>query len=680
VAESTRNGDAALARPTPARDTPFRAHTPARPLLILPVGRALEVPPAVLDGLDIEHRDGWPDSASLDATRPIVCAIDESRFREVPGGLIGVESLAAVSAIVVLGSGDEPSAEVPAEYCSAFIPAGASGALVRAALMAALRQAATLRAARSAAESERARHDELTDLSQVAAALTTERDLESLLRMILSQARRLASADAGSLYLVERPSDDRPADTLRFKLAQNDTLPDLPLSEFTVPIDDKSVAGYVALTGAPIVIQDVYQLPSSAVYTFNRSFDEQFGYRTKSMLVIPMRTHRDETVGVLQLINRKRTPSATLADADAVEEHVTTFGSRIIDLVAALASQAAVAVENARLYEDIERLFEGFVTASVKAIEQRDPTTSGHSGRVAVLTTGLADAITRGGAPGPYRGLTFSRAELRELRYAALLHDFGKVGVRELVLVKQKKLYPWDLQLIRHRFAYLNALADAEFERERADYLLEHGPGAYRDAVGRLESRRDARRHELNGFLEAILRANEPTVLAEGNFDALSQINQRTYTDFEGVERPLLGDEELRFLMIRRGNLDDTERREIESHVTHSYRFLEQIPWTRELKGIPLIAFGHHEKLNGSGYPRAAKAEEIPVQTRMMTIADIYDALTATDRPYKRAVPASRALDILHDEAKAGMIDAHLLAVFTESYVWQRVLDVNAVR
>jgi HD-GYP domain-containing protein (c-di-GMP phosphodiesterase class II) len=326
------------------------------------------------------------------------------------------------------------------------------------------------------------------------------------------------------------------------------------------------------------------------------------------------------------------------------------------------------------LYEDIERLFEGFVTAAVTAIESRDPTTSGHSGRVATLTVGLAEAIDRG-SDGPYRDVRFTREQLRELRYAGLLHDFGKVGVREQVLVKQKKLYPYDLELIRHRFAYLMQGADLSFERARADLLAECGPDGIASVVERLERERAGRRAELQQFLAAIIAANEPTVLHDGSFEELKQINAQTYVDFDGQERSLLRDEELRFLMIRKGNLDDRERREIESHVTHTYRFLEQIPWTRELRGIPEIAYGHHEKLNGRGYPRAVTAEAIPVQTRMMTISDIYDALTATDRPYKRAMPAERALDILGMEAKEGMVDEVLLRTFIEARVFEAVLQ-----
>jgi hypothetical protein len=281
--------------------------------------------------------------------------------------------------------------------------------------------------------------------------------------------------------------------------------------------------------------------------------------------------------------------------------------------------------------------------------------------------------VDRGG-PGKYRDVKFTREQLRELRYAGLLHDFGKVGVREQVLVKQKKLYPWDLEIIRHRFAYLLQGVDLQFERERANYLAQHGTKSYEDAVVRLNDIREARREELQKFLDHIVRANEPTVMPEGSFDDLRDINERTYVDFDGIERALLRDEELRFLMIRKGNLDDQERREIESHVTHTYRFLEQIPWTRELKSIPTIAYGHHEKLNGRGYPRRVKADEIPIQTRMMTISDIFDALTATDRPYKRAVPADRALDILSMEAKDGMLDPDLLVAFIQARVYDAVI------
>src|SRR5439155_6713577 len=273
-----------------------------------------------------------------------------------------------------------------------------------------------------------------------------------------------------------------------------------------------------------------------------------------------MKTHKDEVIGVLQLINRKRNPDVRLTSPEITEEEVLPYDTRAVELVSALASQAAVGIENSRLYEDIERLFEGFVTAAVTAIESRDPTTSGHSGRVATLTVGLAEAVDRGGE-GSYKNLRFTREQLRELRYAGLLHDFGKVRVREQVLVKQKKLYPADLELIRHRFAYLMQAADLAFERERAEYLLTHGKEGFAEACARMTEERQLKRERMQRFLDTVTKANEPTVLAEGSFEELTTLGLEMYTDFDGVEKRLLGDEELKYLMIRRGNLDDRERR-----------------------------------------------------------------------------------------------------------------------
>jgi len=643
----------------------------ARPLLIVPSGRAARGLPLGGDvTIEVRRVSTLPPAAELDPARPTVVLLD----RRLLGALDDTRCIAELAGIVaIIGLGDpgdvEPAPEFPADLLTSYMPADAPTATAHMLLRGALRHAVSLVGAHAAREERALRHRELAELTSVGVALSTERNLLALLEMILTQARRITSSDAASLYLVERAENGDAPTTLRFRLSQNYSLKDLPFPETTVPIDHTSLAGYTAATGELLVIEDVYLLPNHVPYRQNRSFDEKFGYRTKSVLVIPMRTHRDEIIGVLQLINRKRNSDALLSSNDIIEREVLAYDQQSVELVTALASQAAVAIENSLLYEDIERLFEGFVTAAVTAIEQRDPTTSGHSGRVATFTVSLAEAVSRAGA-GPYRGLQFTREQLRELRYAGLLHDFGKVGVREQVLIKQKKLYPWDLDVIRHRFAFLLQRSDLQFERERADYLLSHGRAQYEEFVARLEQLRRTRRNELNRFLDAIVMANEPTILPEGSFDELKEINERTYIDFEGVERPLLRDEELRFLMIRKGNLDDRERREIESHVTHTYRFLEQIPWTRELRRIPEIAYGHHEKLNGTGYPRRVTGPEIPVQTRMMTISDIFDALTATDRPYKRAVPAERALDILSGEAKEGMIDMNLLRTFIEARIY----------
>lgn len=648
-----------------------------KPLLIAALGRTISATPLGRREDDVEVRrvPALPTAASLDPARPTVIVLDRALIASAGDDDGRVRDLAKYAALVGLGEAGEaePSSVFPIDLLTSYVPGDAAVGTVIAALRGGFRHATSLVAEHLAVAEQDERHRELKELTTVGVALSTERDLYTLLEMILTQARRITTSDAGSLYLVERPDHGKPPEKLRSKLTQNFTLPALPVTEFTVPISHTSLSGYAAATGEPLVIADVYLLPNDVSYKQNRSFDEKNGYRTKSMLVFPMKTHRDEIIGVLQLINRKRDANVRLSSAEVVEREVLSYDQRAVELVSALASQAAVAIENSQLYEDIERLFEGFVTAAVTAIESRDPTTSGHSSRVATLTVGLAEAVDRAGE-GPYRDVRFTREQVRELRYAGLLHDFGKVGVREQVLVKQKKLYAHDLGLIRHRFAYLMQAADLSFERERAELLLNQGRTAYDAALDGLVAARQATRDRLHRWLDAIVKANEPTILPEGSFEELREINRQTYTDFDGAERPLLQDDELAFLMIRKGNLDDRERREIESHVTHTYRFLEQIPWTRELKGIPEIAYGHHEKLNGRGYPRAIGAEAISVQTRMMTISDIFDALTATDRPYKRAVPLERALDILRMEAKDGMLDEHLLQSFIAAKVFDAVL------
>jgi HD-GYP domain-containing protein (c-di-GMP phosphodiesterase class II) len=647
-----------------------------KPLLLTALGSSLSDAAPGRRGDDVEVREisELPAPRDLDVERPTVLALD--RTLVVSAGQSAASQLRALAGVVaIVGLGDpgdtEPGEDFPLDVLASFVPGDASEGTRLAAFRGAFRHAAALAAVRRARNAAVDRTRELAELSAIGVALTTERDLSKLLGLILSHARRVTESDAGSLYLVERDDSGAPV-RLRFAHSQNHSLPALPFASYAVPIDSSSLAGYAAFTGEPLVIGDVYLLPDGVAYRQNRSFDDTFGYRTKSMLVLPMKTHRDEIIGVLQLINRKRDPDVRLT-SECVEDEVVPFDGRCVEVATALASQAAVAIDNGRLYEDIERLFEGFVTAAVTAIESRDPATSGHSGRVASMTVTLAQAVDGLGS-GPYRNVTFSREQLRELRYAGLLHDFGKVGVREQVLVKEKKLYPHDLDLIRHRFAYLDQRTELEFERARADLLLTGGRAAYEAGLARLECERRAQREELARFLDTIVQANEPTVLAEGSFEALEAIGQRTFVDFDGHVRPLLEDHELQFLMIRRGNLDEQERREIESHVTHTYRFLEQIPWTRELRAIPRIAYAHHEKLNGRGYPNRATALEIPVQARIMTIADIYDALTATDRPYKRAVPRDRALDILTMEAKEGTIDPELL----ETFIGARVFEATA--
>ncbi len=601
--------------------------------------------------------------------RPTVFVLDSESRAIFPVDVLRA-FVDAGGAIVALGRDGEPDlpAEMPSELLSGFVrqPVGPRQLLV--AVRAGYREAAArMETARARSEAAN-RSREIGELTRIGVALGTERDLKTLLELILTQARRITTSDAGSLYLVE--TGDQGQKRLRFRITQTYSKPDAPFVEFTIPVDRSSLAGYTAVTGEPLVIDDAYFLPPDVEYSINRSFDERHGYRTKSMLVLPMKDHKEEVIGVLQLINRKRDPEAVLAAPADVEHQVVPYSRRTVELVTALAGQAAVAIENSRLYEEIERLFEGFVKAAVHAIEQRDPTTFGHSGRVANMTVGLASVVDRA-EDGAYRAVTFTREQIKEIRYAGLLHDFGKVGVREEVLIKAKKLYPLQLDLIRQRHHFVKRTAEREFWRKRAEFLESHDRKDYAPFLRALEQEHAREMTALDGFLDAVLSANEPTVLPAGRFEALLQVARRTYEDPTGRPHPYLTEEEMRYLTIPKGSLDETERLEIESHVTHTYRFLQQIPWTRELQDIPMIAYGHHEKLDGKGYPRRVTGEAIPIQTRMMTISDIYDALSAADRPYKAAVAPARALDIMADEVRAGQLDQELFRLFVDGKVFE---------
>ena len=287
-------------------------------------------------------------------------------------------------------------------------------AVLRAVRSAARHSAALLAQAHTRSQLDRVT-GEVRELNQIGMALMSERDPELLLNLILTQARRLTTSDAGSLYLVEHDAEGK--ETLHFLRAQNDTLPDLPNPNFTLPLDSTSIAGYVALHGEPLTIDDVYAIPSHRPYSFNRAFDEEHGYRTKSQLVVPMKDHRDRVVGVLQLINHKRDPRSAIRNDGDADAHVLPYREREVEIVRSLAGQAAVSIENGRLYRDIENLFEGFIKAAVTAIDQRDPTTSGHSVRVATLTCDIAEVIDRVGA-GPFADVSFTREQMKELRYA----------------------------------------------------------------------------------------------------------------------------------------------------------------------------------------------------------------------------------------------------------------------
>ena len=563
----------------------------------------------------------------------------------------------------------------------------------------------------------RARY-ERDEILVIARALASERDIRALLDLILLKSRQITGADAGSVYVLEsveaeaEPSPGRAKsrprltahadgkrDLLHFMLSHNDSMA-VDFQEFTLAIDEKSMAGRAVLSRKPINIADLGSKTTADVEGFghNRSFDQQTGYEARSMLTVPMISAEGDAIGVIQLINKKRQPRRKLRAAADFRAQVVPFGKRDEEMLLALAAQAGVSLENAILYDEIRRLFEGFVDASVTAIESRDPTTSGHSRRVATLAVALAEKVDAA-AEGPLAGVHFSREDLRQIEYAGVLHDFGKVGVRENVLVKERKLYPWQLSAIAMRLDFVRKSIEAE-TLERRLALLEPGaptgkpsegsrtcarfgsaggapalPARFGpEAMAHLDREQAHRLAAVDECWQCVLAANEPAPVAQPVLARLRELASFAYVDGRGVEQALLTPEEMEALEVPRGSLTADERHQIQSHVEHTVAFLRAIPWGRGLRRVPAIAAAHHEMLDGSGYPKRLHGQEIPIESRILAIVDCYDALTAADRPYKPAVPARRALEILESEARAGRYDPEILRIFVTAEIWKRVM------
>ena len=489
-----------------------------------------------------------------------------------------------------------------------------------------------------AAKKAKRRAEKLNSILDVAKAMMMERDLDALLELILREAKRVVEADRCTIFILDEPSN-----LLWSRIAQG-----LDTKEIRLPVG-QGIAGWVAQHNAVLNIPDAY-----ADKRFHRTVDHATGYRTRNILCVPMRGAGGELVGCVQALNRSGD---------------TPFDDEDEELLLALGGQAAGAIQNTMLHDSIEKLFQGLVEAAVVAIESRDPTTWGHSSRVADLTVSLAQAVDEIDT-GPYRDTTFSQRELKELRYAGLLHDFGKVGVRENILIKSNKLHPHQLDCLRMRFELIRMT----MERDHFKAILESNSAGEQPDQTLLQEGLSRRIEELDEIWTFIETCNRPTVLEEGGFDRLQAI--------AGMEVPignekgfLLTPEEIEILSIPRGSLSSEERAEIESHVTHSFRFLSQIPWTTELRRIPEIAFAHHEKLDGKGYPRGLRGDQIPLGSRIMAIADIYDALAARDRPYKKALPHEKAIAILKSEAERGFLDPELLRIFIEKEIPEKTLQ-----
>ena len=509
----------------------------------------------------------------------------------------------------------------------------------------------------------------LKELNEIGKSLSSISDPFVLMNLILQKSRDLTNSDAGSICIVKYNDDDKPIE-LSFSYFQNDTLKQNLKVDLSLPVSKRSLAGFVALTGECLQINDAYEIPEEVDYAFNQNVDRSTGYRTKSLLVHPMVDNEHTILGVVQLINKKKPEYEELETQGLNVEDIVDFTQDDVDLIHSLTSQAAICLKNTTLIQDIQNLFEGFVNASVTAIEQRDPTTSGHSFRVSLMTCELARIMSQS-RQGRWAELNYDERELQEIRYSSLLHDFGKIGVREQVLVKAKKLYPHEMDIIRARFEYILKNIETKNLLKKFEMVRNMGWDAASDHFPALD---EELRHSIEGIeniIYFIIQTNEPSILEEGNFKRLLDIAERNYLDPYGQPKPFITEREIEGLSVRKGSITAEERKEIESHVTHSFTFLSKIPWTSGLKQVPSIAYGHHEWLSGDGYPNQLTEDEILPQSKMMAVADIYDALTASDRPYKKAIPVEKAISILRMETDRSHLDAEMTELFISEKVFR---------
>jgi HD-GYP domain-containing protein (c-di-GMP phosphodiesterase class II) len=501
---------------------------------------------------------------------------------------------------------------------------------------------------------------QITKLSDIGRALSGVHDLSELLEMIVDQARQFTNADAGTLYLKEEGS-------LRFKIVQNDTLKirmggktggAIPFPP--VELKESNVSAFVALKGESINIPDVYYTDLFD-FTGPKKFDESTGYRSQSMLVVPMRNHENDVIGVLQLLNAKNPKTSKVISFSPDNENLTE----------SLASQAAVAVTNAKLITDMTNLFESFVQVMATAIDEKSPVTGGHIRRVANLTLTMADIINQQN-DGHFKDKHFTADQMYELRIAAWMHDIGKVTTPVEIVEKAKKL-----QTIFDRIHYINVRMDYLLQKvklkgmEKKIELMQKGVSP--EIIKKIDEEMTAKIAELKEIKEFINRCNEPgEFLEDDNIQRLQDISKMTYVDEDGNEQNFLDENELLNLSIRRGSITEAERKKMQDHASFTLKMLNQIPFTKKLKNIPLFAGAHHEYINGKGYPLGLTGDEIPFEGKLMAVTDIAEALTASDRPYKKAMPLNVVYKILRSMAKNGELDNEMVELFINEGVYEK--------
>jgi HD-GYP domain-containing protein (c-di-GMP phosphodiesterase class II) len=525
---------------------------------------------------------------------------------------------------------------------------------------------------RAAAEAGDDLGHRLEQLNAIGASLSAERDINRLLESILSAAKTITRADGGTLYRV---TDEK---TLRFEIVRTTSLQyylggttGTPVPFYPIHLMGKDgkpnhamVAAHAALTGKTVNIPDAYTAEGFD-FSGTRNFDKKTGYRSKSFLTVPMKNHENEIIGVLQLINAQ----------DPKTGDIVPFSPSDQRLAESLASQAAIALTNRMLIIQLEELFESFINLMNTAIDEKSPYTGGHCQRVPQLTMMLAEAVNEA-TEGPLASFSMNDKDRYELKIAGLLHDCGKVTTPVHVVDKATKLETiYDrIHLIDTRFEVLKRDAEIELLREKA-LLVAHGAlRAEHDAADARHRERIRRLDDDRAFLRACNIGGE--AMRESDQERVRAIAKYRWTDISGHEANFLSEDELKNLTIRAGTLTGDERQVINHHIVATIKMLEALPWPRHLKNVPEYAGGHHERMDGKGYPKGLKREQMSVQARVMGIADIFEALTAKDRPYKKGKTLSESLEILGKMRLGGHVDPDLFDVFVRRKVYRRYAEL----
>jgi HD-GYP domain-containing protein (c-di-GMP phosphodiesterase class II) len=509
-------------------------------------------------------------------------------------------------------------------------------------------------------------YEKVGKLFKIGAALSAERDLPRLLQMIVEEACICTNADGVTLYLMS--SDQK---KLNFEIVQNTSLnikmggaSGNPITWQPVPLylNDNTrnramVSAHVALTGGVVNIDDVYNVRGFD-FSGTRTFDANTGYRSKSMLVLPLRNHDNDIIGVLQLINC----------ISPVTHEVVSFSEEDQELAVSLASQAAVAITNARLIRDLEQLFESFIQVIASAIDEKSHYTAGHIARVAELTMLLANVVNRIDY-GKYAKVQFDQNQLKELRIAAWMHDVGKITIPEHIVDKSTKLQTiFDrINHIQLKFELLKQTLKLDLLSWKLDQLECHGD---KQRLNVKEQEYYSTLRQLDSDLEFVKTCNSgKQCLSEEDRQRLLQIAAKKIR-LDNLEMMLLSGNEIENLAITQGTLTDRERDIINNHAAVTLKMLRQLSYPHKIEKIPEIAGAHHEKPDGSGYPQGLSGEQLGLQSKILALADVFEALTARDRPYKKATSLSESIQIMQNMAEHNHIDSDLFKIFVQERVY----------